>query len=131
MVSDQDVCKTSLESSTDSRNIGRASSCNKNCFGALCSDFLFQARNRKTWEVIWRRVHHFINAASFCIKSPVVDVYSRMECLNRIDLFPAEDFSLKHFVICVWGPESHHEHIRFLTELDCIPHDRVTSVVVH
>src|SRR5947207_3424036 len=103
MVSDQNVCEASLESSTDSGNIGRTGSCDKNHFGAFFSDFLLQARNRKTWEVVWRRVHHFINAVPFCIKSPMVDIYGGMECLDRIHLFPAEDFSHSYFVIRVCG----------------------------
>src|SRR6476659_2151114 len=110
MVSDQNVGKVSLESSTDSGDIRRTCSCNKNHFGACFFDFLLETRNRKTCDVVWRRVYHFINAAAFCIKNPVVDIYGWMECLNHLDLFSGEGSSDNYFVVRVWGPETHHEH---------------------
>src|ERR1700726_4129523 len=119
MVSNQDVCNASLESSTSSRNIGGTCSCDKNHFGAFCSDFFFETRNGKTTcDIVWRRVHHFINAASVCIKKPVVNIYSWMECLDRIELLPTDESSYNYFIICVWGPKSHHEYICPFTEFE-------------
>src|SRR5260370_37087577 len=106
MVSNKYVCNASLESSTDSRGIGRTCSCDKNHFRAFCSDFLLETRNRKTCEVVWWRVDHFINAAAFCIKNPVVDIYGWVEWLDRIDVFPSQDSSFKYFLIRVWAPET-------------------------
>src|SRR5947207_3433556 len=131
MVSDQDGCEASLQSSTNSGNIGRTCPCDKNHFGAFCSDFLFQARNRKTCDEVWWRVHQFVYAAPFCIKNPVVDIYGWMECLDRIDLFPAEDSSDNYFIIRVWRPESHHDHIGFFTEFDCLPRYKDTGILFH
>src|SRR5260370_4795225 len=128
MVSNQDVCNASLESSTDSRGIGRTCSCDKNHFRAFCSDFLLETRNRKTCEVVWWRVDHFINAAAFCIKNPVVDIYGWVEWLDRIDVFPAEDSSYNYFIIRVWEPESHHDHTGFFAKFDCLPRYRGTGI---
>src|SRR5260370_9158650 len=121
MVSDQDVREASIQSSTNSGNICRTSSCNKNRLCAFFSDFLFQTRNSITCEVVWRWIQQFINAAPLCIKNPVVDIYDRVECLYRIDLFPAEDSSYNSFIIRCWGPRSHHSHICFSTEFVCPP----------
>src|SRR5260370_41142983 len=131
MVSDQDGCNASLESSRNSGDIGRTCCCDKNHFGSFCSDFLLETRNRKTCEVVWRRVQHFVNAVAVFIKDPVVDIYNRMECLDRIDLFPAEDSSHNYFIIGVWRPESHHDHIGFFPELDCWPYYNGTGILFH
>src|SRR5689334_21375541 len=104
MISDQDIGEASLKSSTDSGNIGRACSCDKNHFGAFFADFLLETRNRKACEVVWRWVYHFVNTVSFCIKKPVVDIYGWMECFDLLDLFPTEDFSSNYFIIRVWRP---------------------------
>src|SRR5436309_15696923 len=131
MVSDQNICEASLQSSTNGGNICRTSSCDKNHLCAFFSDFLFQRRNSITCEVVWRRFHQFVNAAPFSIKNPVVDIHDWMERLHRIDLFPTEDSSHYYFIICMWGPESYHEHICFLTELDCLPCYREISIQFH
>src|SRR5260370_12965225 len=107
------------------------SSCDKNHVGALFCDFLLQTRNRQTCEVVWRWVQQFINAAPFYIKNPVVDIRDRMESFYRIDLFPAEDSPHNHFIIRVWGPESHHDHICFSTEFDGLPRYIETGIHLH
>src|SRR5260370_16938032 len=113
MVSNQDVCNASLESSTDSRGIGRTCSCDKNHFRAFCSDFLLETRNRKTCEVVWWRVDHFINGAGFFIKNPVVDIYGWVEWLDRHDGVPSEVSFYNHFLTPVLEPQSQYDHTLF------------------
>src|ERR1051326_3003463 len=118
MVSDQNVRETRLESSTNSRDVCRACARDQNYLGTFFFDLLLQTRNLKPCGIIRRRVHQFINAASICIKNPVVDIHSRMEFPYRIDKFPAENSSRHYFFIGVWGPESHYEHICLFTQFD-------------
>src|SRR5260221_4109002 len=106
MISDQDVREASIQSSTNSGNICRTSSCNKNHLCAFFSDFLFQTRNSITCEVVWRWVQQVINAAPFCIQNPMVDIHNRMEILLRNDPFPPEDSLYNQLLNRMVGPRA-------------------------